>query len=106
MQAIGLRYLERKMKHLKLWLIVLACTTSVWAAPDWTRGSIVRVEPEKSRVVLKHQQIKSIGMEAMTMPFKVAEGVKLAPFKTGDKVRFTVAERNDHLVIDAMEVMK
>jgi Cu/Ag efflux protein CusF len=109
MQAIGLRYLERKMKYLKLWLLALVCTgvvSAAWAAPDWTRGSIVRVEPEKSRVVLKHQRIKSIGMEAMTMPFKVAGGVKLEPFKAGDKVRFTVAERNDHLMIDAMEVVK
>jgi Cu/Ag efflux protein CusF len=98
------------MKHLKLWLMMIACTgviSAAWAVPDWTRGSIVKVEPEKSRVVLKHQRIKSIGMEAMTMmPFKVAEGVKLAPFKAGDKVRFTVVERNDHLVIDAMEVVK
>ena len=94
------------MKYLKFWLIALACTASAWAAPDWTRGSIVKVEPEKSRVVLKHQRIKSIGMEAMTMPFKVVEGVKLASFKVGDKVRFTVVEQNDHLVIDALEVAK
>jgi Cu/Ag efflux protein CusF len=94
------------MKHFKLWLLVLACTTSAWAAPDWTRGSIVKVEAEKSRVVLKHQPIKSIGMEAMTMPFKVAKDVSLVPFKVGDKVRFTVTERNDHLVIDAMEVAR
>ena len=94
------------MKYLKLGFIVLVCTTSVWAAPDWTRASVVKVDAEKSRVVLKHQRIKSIGMEAMTMPFKVEEGVKLTPFKAGDKVRFTVTEQNDHLVIDAMEVVK
>jgi Cu/Ag efflux protein CusF len=45
-------------------------------------------------------------MEPMTMPFKVEAGVKLAPFKAGDKVRFTVVERNDHLMIDAMEKVK
>jgi Cu/Ag efflux protein CusF len=97
------------MKHLKLWLIVLACTGAAWtalAAPDWTRASIVKVEAEKSRVVLNHQPIKSIKMETMTMPFKVAGGVKLAPFKAGDKVRFTVSEKNDHLIIDAMEKVK
>jgi Cu/Ag efflux protein CusF len=87
-------------------VIALICSTFAWAAPDWTRASIVKVEAEKSRVVLKHQRIKSIGMEAMTMPFKVSEGVKLTTFKAGDKVRFTVAEQNDHLVIDAMEVAK
>ena len=35
--------------------------------------------------------------------FKVANGAALAAFKPGDKVRFTVIEKNDHLVIDAIE---
>lgn len=94
------------MKYLKFWLIAFACTASAWAAPDWTRARIVKVDAERSQVVLKHQRIKSIGMEAMTMPFKVAEGVNLVPFKVGDKVRFTVAEQNDHLMINAIEVVK
>jgi Cu/Ag efflux protein CusF len=42
-------------------------------------------------------------MEPMTMPFKVADGAALAAFKPGDKVRFTVIEKNDHLLIDAIE---
>ena len=87
-------------------VIAIVCSTFAWAAPDWTRASIVKVEAEKSRVVLKHQRIKSIGMEAMTMPFKVAEGVSLTSFKVGDKIRFTVVDRDDHLMIDAMEVVK
>jgi Cu/Ag efflux protein CusF len=90
------------MKNL-IAIAVLACSVLVWAAPDWTRAVIVKVEPEKARVVLNHQRIKSIGMEPMTMPFKVANGAALAAFKPGDKVRFTVIEKNDHLVIDAIE---
>ena len=90
------------MKYL-IAITVLACPLFVWAAPDWTRAVIVKVEPEKARVVLNHQRIKSISMEPMTMPFKVANGAALAAFKPGDKVRFTVIEKNDHLVIDAIE---
>ncbi len=90
------------MKH---WIgaTLLACASSVWAAPEWTRGVIVKVDPARAQVILKHERIKSIDMDAMTMPFKVAEGVALSPFKTGEKVRFTVKEANHHLVIDAME---
>ena len=90
------------MKYL-IAIAVLACPLFVWAAPDWTRAVIVKVEPEKARVVLNHQRIKSLSMEPMTMPFKVANGAALAAFKPGDKVRFTVIEKNDHLVIDAIE---
>lgn len=84
-------------------MAVLICPVLVWAAPDWTRAVIVKVEPEKARVVLNHQRIKSIGMEAMIMPFKVANGAALAAFKPGDKVRFTVIEKDDHLVVDGIE---
>jgi Cu/Ag efflux protein CusF len=94
--------MEKDMKYLMA-IAALAWPILIWAAPDWTRAVIVKVEPEKARVVLNHQRIKSIGMEAMIMPFKVANGAALARFKPGDKVRFTVIERNDHLVIDAIE---
>lgn len=90
------------MKYL-IAMAVLICPVFVWAAPDWTRAVIVKVEPEKARVVLNHQRIKSIGMEAMIMPFKVANGAALAAFKPGDKVRFTVIEKDDHLVVDRIE---
>jgi Cu/Ag efflux protein CusF len=89
-----------------IWALLLACTTSAWAVPDWTPARIVKIEPERARVTLDHQRIKSIGMEAMTMPFKVDEAVKLAPFKVGQKVRFTVTEKNGHLVVDQMEPAK
>ena len=36
----------------------------------------------------------------------VSAWVTLAPFKVGDRVRFTVVERDDHLVIDALEKLK
>ncbi len=93
------------MKH-GILALLLAFTTSARAVPDWTPARIVKIEPERARVTLDHQRIKSIGMEAMTMPFKVDEAVKLTPFKVGQKVLFTVTEKNGHLVVDQMEPAK
>jgi len=93
------------MKH-QIWALVLACATSVWAAPDWTQARIVKIDLDRARVTLDHQAIKSVGMEAMTMPFKIDGTVKLASFKVGQKVRFTVTELNGHLVVDQMEPVK
>jgi Cu/Ag efflux protein CusF len=45
-------------------------------------------------------------MEAMVMPFKVEDSVDLATFKVGQKVRFTVAEKNSHLIVEQMEPVK
>jgi Cu/Ag efflux protein CusF len=73
------------------------------APPEWVAAKVVKVESERSRVTLDHERIKSIDMEAMVMPFKVEKAVDLNPFKAGDKVRFRVASKDDHLVVEAME---
>lgn len=73
------------------------------AGPPWIGAKVVKVEPDKSRVVLDHQRIELVKMDAMVMPFKVLPGVKLEGLKPGDKVRFMVTLQNDHLVIDALE---
>lgn len=86
--------------------VALVTTFSAQAAGPWIAAKVVKVEPAKSRVVLDHQRIELVNMDAMVMPFKVLPGVKLDGFKPGDKVRFTVELKNDHLLIDAMEQVK
>lgn len=93
------------MKQL-LMAAALLCAASAWAAPEWVRGEIVKLDFEKGRVTLKHGPITSIGMEAMVMPFPVTDKAVLAKFKQGDKVRFTISTKNDHLAVDAMERVK
>ena len=73
------------------------------APPEWVAAKVVKVDPERSNVILDHARIKGIGMEAMVMPFKVERRVDLKRFKPGDQVRFTVASKDDHLVVQAME---
>lgn len=76
------------------------------APPEWVAAKVVKVEAERARVTLDHERIRSIDMEAMVMPFKVEKAVDLRPFKEGDKVRFRVASKDDHLVVEAMEKAK
>ena len=76
------------------------------APPEWVAAKVVKVEAERSRVTLDHERIKSIEMEAMVMPFKVEKAVDLKPFKVGDRVRFRVANKDAHLVVQAMEKSK
>lgn len=76
------------------------------ASPEWTAAKVVKVDPERSRVTLDHEWIKSIDMAPMVMPFKVEKGVDLKAFKAGDKVRFRVANKDDHLVVEALEKAK
>ena len=57
-------------------------------------------------MTLDHEFIKSIDMVTMVMPFKVDKSVDLKAFKAGDKIRYRVANKGDHLVIEAMEMAK
>ncbi|MES2936126.1 MAG: copper-binding protein [Pseudomonadota bacterium] len=95
------------MRKLILAACALALPAMAMAVPhEWTKAEVVKVEPEKARVMLDHERIASIGMEPMLMPFKVDKAVDLKKFKAGDKVRFTVSVKDDHLVVGAMEKLK
>lgn len=82
---------------------VLACVGSAWSATEWVRGEVVKLDPERSRITLKHAPIKSVKMDAMTMPFKVKDVSLLAPLKVGDKVLFKVLEHDSELIVQRIK---
>jgi Cu/Ag efflux protein CusF len=81
----------------------LACANPVWAATEWVRGEVVKLDPARSRITLKHAPIKLVKMKAMTMSFKVRDATALAPWKVGDKVRFEVLEHDSELIVQQIE---
>jgi Cu/Ag efflux protein CusF len=93
---------------MKRWILSLAllCATSVWAAPEWVRGEITKLAAEKAQVTVKHEAIKSMGMDAMTMPYKVSNAAVLKGFKPGDAVRFTLKMQGEQMLIEQLEHAK
>lgn len=89
----------------KLILIAaLACAAPAWAGPEWVRGEVIKLDPARSKITLKHAPIKSVKMEAMTMPFKVKDAAVLSLLKVGDRVRFEVLEHEGELIVQQIEV--
>ena len=91
-------------------LLGLAASTQA-ASPADDKGEVVKAEVVKvdagrGKVTLKHAAIKSIKMEAMTMPFKVRDAAMLEALKAGDKVTFSVALVDDELVVTHIQVAK
>ena len=93
---------------MKRWIVSVTpvCAASVWAAPEWVRGEITKLNAEKAQLTLKHEAIKSAGMDAMTMPYKVKNAVVLKGFKPGDMVRFTVRMQADDMLVEQLEHAK
>src|SRR5215217_4605536 len=56
-------------------------------------GEVKRIDKAAGKVTLKHDAIPNLGMDAMTMVFRVEEPASLDKLKPGDKVKF----RADHL---------
>jgi Cu(I)/Ag(I) efflux system protein CusF len=74
--------------------------------PEVVRAQVVKVDAPRGKVTLKHAPIKSIQMEAMTMPFKVRDGAMLDRLEPGDQVRFSVMLQDDELLITRIEAAK
>ena len=87
-------------------IFVLAFSFPAWAEPEWIKAEIRRLDSEKSRIMLKHERIKSIDMEGMTMQFDVARSISLAGFNPGDAVRFQIVNRQGSLEVVALEQRK
>jgi len=94
------------MKKYAIAYALLAAAAVRAGAPEWVRAEVVKVEPERSRIVLNHEHIKSIDMPAMRMPFKTEKAVDLKQFKPGDQVQFTISTKEDHLVITSMKKLE
>jgi Cu/Ag efflux protein CusF len=90
---------------MKRWIVSMAllCAASVWAAPEWVRGEITKLAPERAQLTVKHEAIKSMGMDAMTMPYKVKDAALLKGFKVGDRVRFVASMQGDQMLVEALE---
>jgi protein SCO1/2 len=70
-------------------LALVACRQAPPPKQYELTGQILSVKPERSEVVLKHDDIKNF-MPAMTMPYKVREPALLTGRKPGDLIKATL----------------
>ena len=58
------------------------------ATGDMTDAEVRKVDKEGGKLTLKHADIKSLDMPAMTMVFTVKDKAMLDKLKAGDKIKF------------------
>lgn len=67
---------------------------------------LVRSVDTKSRMVtIAHQAIASMGMPAMTMPFRLDDAISISSLKAGDTVAFVLAATAQGLAIMSLEAV-
>ncbi len=80
-----------KIKTLAAAVAITFATTGAFAA-DYTKGTVKKIDARSGKVTVKHEELKNLGMPAMTMVFFPKDDAVLAKLKEGKTIEF-VAER-------------
>jgi len=75
------------------------------AAP-MVEGEVRKVDKDTRKITLKHGDMPSLEMPAMTMVFQVKDPAMIDTVKAGDKVRFTAQKAGGAFVITEIQVVK
>jgi Cu(I)/Ag(I) efflux system protein CusF len=74
------------------------------ATGDMTDGEVRKVDKEGGKLTLKHADIKSLDMPAMTMVFVVKDKAMLDKLKAGDKIKFKAINDAGKFTVTEMQM--
>lgn len=69
------------------------------------QGRIISVDKLGKQLLIDHAAIPGF-MEAMTMPYSVADKAMLEQVKPGDEIKADLSVEGEHIVIEKLEVVK
>jgi Cu/Ag efflux protein CusF len=69
------------------------------------QGRIISVDKLGHQLIIDHAAIPGF-MEAMTMPYSVADKAMLEQVKPGDEIKADLRVEGEHIVIEKLEVVK
>lgn len=76
------------------------------AATDMTDGEVRKVDKDAAKLTVKHADIKSLDMPAMTMVFNIVDKAVLDKVKAGDKVKFKAINDAGKFTITDIQVVQ
>lgn len=80
--------------------------TAQAATGDMTDGEVRKVDLEGGKLTLKHADIKSLDMPAMTMVFVVKDKAMLDKVKAGDKIKFKAINDGGKFTVTEVQVVQ
>lgn len=89
-----------------LLLITGLAAGGLFAASDLTDGVIRKVDKDGGRLIIKHDDIKNLGMPGMTMMFQVKRKSMLDRFNAGDRIKFKVVSEDGRMVVTDIQAAK
>ena len=84
-------------------LALAACLTLAFAgsvaAAEFTKGKVKKLDDKAGKVTIIHEELKSLDMPAMTMVFRIGEGVDRAKLKEGADIEFVADRINGKITV-------
>ncbi|MCT9000323.1 copper-binding protein [Chelativorans intermedius] len=68
-------------------------------AAEYTKGEIKKIDTAQKKLTIKHEELKNLGMPAMTMVFVVADDTLLEKAKAGQPIEFVAERVNGRLTV-------
>lgn len=69
-------------------------------------GEIRRIDTAKGTVLIKHGEMKELGMGPMTMGFKLKDAALGAGLKAGDKIKFSAEQKGEELIVTRIQKLQ
>lgn len=73
------------------------------AKNSMSHGEVKKVDNAAGKLTIKHGPLENLGMEGMTMAFKVKDPAMLSQVKVGDKIDFVAEEVNGSLTVTKLQ---
>ena len=80
-----------------------AATADAAAPNAMSSGEVRKVDKSAGKITIKHGPLQNLGMDAMTMVFRVKDQAMLDQVKAGDKIRFVAEQLNGQLTVTRLE---
>jgi len=74
-------------------------------ADEMAEGEVRKIDKDAAKITLKHGEIRSLDMPAMTMVFNVRDKAVLDKLKAGDKVRFKAVNEAGKYVVTELQLV-
>ena len=87
-------------------LSVSAVAQTAPADVAMSSGEVRKIDKNVGKMTIKHGPLANLGMDAMTMVFRVKEPAMLDQVNVGDKVRFVAEQPNGQLTVTRIQKEK
>ena len=82
---------------------IFAMSFGAVAQTTLTAGQVTKIDESAGKITLKHEPIKHLDMDSMTMVFRIQDPAMLKTVKVGDKVMFEADRVNGALTVTSIK---